>query len=295
MDLQKCLVLVRAVDTGSFTRAAEELGYTPSGITHMMNAMESELGFTVLHRGRTGVTLTEDGKRVLPILRELVRWNEQLLQTAGEITGVSTGHVSIGSYASISRFGLAKVITRFTQEYPGITVELLEGGQGENDEWLSKHRVDFSFISRQPYHTCDWIPIMLDDMCAVLPEKHRLAGQKEVCLNEFNEDPYIMLSAEYEQDVQRVLKAAHFKPRIRFYSQDELTVLSMVRAGLGVSVIPGIYVRKPYPGVVALPLLPRAQRQLGIGIPAMDELSPAAKKMINCVRGYGEGLLIDID
>ena len=65
MDTEKCKVLLRAVDTGSFTAAAEELGYTPSGVTHMMNALEEDLGIVLLRRSRSGVTLTEAGKELI--------------------------------------------------------------------------------------------------------------------------------------------------------------------------------------------------------------------------------------
>ena len=62
MDLKKCEVFVRAIDTGSFSKAAEQSGYTPSGVAHMMNALEDEIGFPLLVRGHRGVTATENGQ-----------------------------------------------------------------------------------------------------------------------------------------------------------------------------------------------------------------------------------------
>ena len=58
------------MELGSFTRAAEVLGYTQSGLTHMMNSLEKDLGFTVLVRGRSGVRLTPSGQRILPMVRD---------------------------------------------------------------------------------------------------------------------------------------------------------------------------------------------------------------------------------
>jgi DNA-binding transcriptional LysR family regulator len=102
MDLKKCEVFVQAIDTGSFSKAAEKSGYTPSGVAHMMNALEDEIGFPLLVRGHRGVMATETGKKLLPTLRELLRWNEQFRQTASEINGLETGTVMIGSYSSIA-------------------------------------------------------------------------------------------------------------------------------------------------------------------------------------------------
>ena len=93
MDTEKCKVLLRSIDTGSFTKAAEELGYTPSGITHMMNALEEDLGVTLLHRTRSGVSLTSAGQDLIGHIRELVASSDKLEQSVAEELGLSVGHV----------------------------------------------------------------------------------------------------------------------------------------------------------------------------------------------------------
>ena len=70
MDTKKLAALAAAVRLGSFTRAAEELGYTQSGLTHMMNSLEKDVGFPLLVRGRTGVRLTPAGQRIFPLVQE---------------------------------------------------------------------------------------------------------------------------------------------------------------------------------------------------------------------------------
>ena len=78
MESKKLEALVMAVDLGSFTKAAEVLGYTQSGLTHMMNSLEKEVGFTLLERGRNGVSLTEEGERIAPAVREFLQANARL-------------------------------------------------------------------------------------------------------------------------------------------------------------------------------------------------------------------------
>ena len=70
MDTKKLEALVASVELGSFTRAAEQLGYTQSGLTHMMNSLEKDIGFTVLVRGRSGVQLTPAGQRIFPLVQD---------------------------------------------------------------------------------------------------------------------------------------------------------------------------------------------------------------------------------
>ena len=78
MESKKLEALLMAVDLGSFTKAAEVLGYTQSGLTHMMNSLEKEVGFTLLERGRSGVRLTDEGERIAPAVREFLQANARL-------------------------------------------------------------------------------------------------------------------------------------------------------------------------------------------------------------------------
>ena len=83
MDINKYRIFLQSVDSGSFSKVAEETGYTPSGIVHMMNTLESEMGFPLLVRSRRGVRLTPDGERVAPILRSPVSYSSSPCTTTG--------------------------------------------------------------------------------------------------------------------------------------------------------------------------------------------------------------------
>ena len=109
MDTEKCKVLLRSVDTGSFTKAAEELGYTPSGVTHMMNALEEDLGVTLLRRTRSGVSLTSAGHDLIGSIRELVAAADKLDQNVAELKGMTVGHVAFASFPTSWR-GLRSAI-----------------------------------------------------------------------------------------------------------------------------------------------------------------------------------------
>ena len=78
MNISKYKALLTAVDMGTFSAAAKELGYTQSGMTHMMNALEEEIGFPLLQRGYYGIKLTPLGERIIPRIRELVNCEEAL-------------------------------------------------------------------------------------------------------------------------------------------------------------------------------------------------------------------------
>ena len=78
MDTKKYQALLTSADLGSFTRAAQSLGCTQSGLTHMMNALEQEVGFPLLQRGHSGTSLTEQGKRLEPAVRRFLEAGQAL-------------------------------------------------------------------------------------------------------------------------------------------------------------------------------------------------------------------------
>ena len=116
MDLLKCRALVRAIELGSFSAAAAEMGYTPSGISHMAAAVEDELGVVLLRRGRSGVSLSPPGEMLLPALRDLVRADDRLRQQAMDCKGLVTGKVTLGVYASMASQWLPRVLRDFHRD-----------------------------------------------------------------------------------------------------------------------------------------------------------------------------------
>ena len=93
MALDRYATLMTVVETGSLTRAAEQLGCTQSAVSHCLDTLESELGFTILRRSRAGVMLTDEGERLLPAVRSFLGAAEQLRQTASSIRGLESGTV----------------------------------------------------------------------------------------------------------------------------------------------------------------------------------------------------------
>ena len=95
MDIEKCRALLCVLDAGNLSRAAERLGYTPSGISRMMASLEEETGFPLLYRSRTGIAPTEACERLLPVVREITRLGEICWQQAEDWQGIHTGtHVA---------------------------------------------------------------------------------------------------------------------------------------------------------------------------------------------------------
>ena len=109
MEAVKCEAFLAAAELGSLTATAELLGYTQSGVTRMIGTLEEELGFPLFLRSKKGVQLTENGKLMLPLLREVVRAHHNAEQLSAEIGGVSKGSLTIGCYYSISALWMPEI------------------------------------------------------------------------------------------------------------------------------------------------------------------------------------------
>ncbi len=142
MDSSRYRAFLAAVELGSFAKAARHLNYTPSGVSQLVTALEKELGFPILRRNKKGVEVTEDGARLLPAMRELLRQEEQILSRAAEVNGLLLGNITIATYPSIASHWLPSVIRAFQRDYPKITIRLMEGsGRRLSTGWMRNRRI----------------------------------------------------------------------------------------------------------------------------------------------------------
>ena len=283
MDPKKLGALVVSVELGSFTRAAEQLGYTQSGLTHMMNSLEKDIGFTVLVRGRSGVQLTPAGQRIFPLVQECLAGSAALEREISLINSHKEDSVRVAAYESIARHWLPEVIQQFRREHPDVTVDIQMGSVDEVYRWVLEDRVDMCFASRQDYNTLDWTPLRDDELLAILPPDYP-DGDNAFPIEFFNGQEFLMPSMGFDKDILRVLNEHGVAPLIRTTQVSDSAVISMVEHGLGVSVLSRLVLRGRQNSVRALPLLPQAFRKLGIAARPRKELRPIVRKFITQSR-----------
>ena len=150
MDTEKCRVLLTVLHERSLSAAAEALGYTPSGVSRLVDSLERETGFPLLHRGRGGVSATRACQELLPLMRRMAELDEQYQQLAHRIQGLDVGRVVAGTNYAAFYPWLSEVIAGFHHAYPGIRVELREGSSTQLGELVDHRRADFCLISQRP-------------------------------------------------------------------------------------------------------------------------------------------------
>ena len=283
MDIAKCEVLLRAVDAGSFSAAAAKLGYTPSGVVRMVNSLEAEVGFPLVARSSHGITLTENGREMLPLFRQLIYWHKMARQRSSAIRGLDIGNLDIGTYFSVAAGWLPEIIRQFQADYPHITIHTMEAGTSELIHWVEERRVDFGIVSKRDIRG-EWISLKRDPMMVWLPRNHRLAGLEAVPVRELEGEAFIMPMPKMNNDTEKLLADDGVCPDIKFTTIDNYTAYCMVGAGLGISINNELMTRDWTGNVVIKPLDPPHYIELGIAISSYKDASPAAQKFITYIR-----------
>ncbi|MGF0033856.1 LysR family transcriptional regulator [Bariatricus sp. SGI.154] len=289
MDIKKWRVMLAVDDYGSFTRAGEEFGYTQSGITQMMRALEKDVGFPLFIKDNHGVTLTGEAKSLIPSIRALLNSAEVVTQEIAFLKGAQKGTIKIGTYLSCSIHWIPKIIREFQQKYPDIIFKVIEGSEGDLADWIEERRVDIGFISYQKGQNYQFLPVMDDELFAILPKDHPFTAYDEIPVELFQGTPFVITKYTPGSDVHRILREYKIKPDIRYITINEFSIISMVEQGLGLSILPGLLLRGQIGDFETRPLVPRAYRQLGLAFSSPEELSPASKKFLK----YAKDFLLD--
>jgi len=282
METMKIKAIVSAVKSKSLSRAAEEFSYTPSALSHMADSFESELGVKILNRTRTGVELTEEGRLLYPSLVSLLSAEEQLTALAGRIRSGEGSELRIGTYSSISTYLLPEILRLFKDVHPEIRVSITVSDYLRG--WLENGSADIVFADESSLGENEKILIGEDRYIAILPSGF-LPARRTVKREELYAFPYISTN---ESALHMYFDESRFRGILNIDSTDYNSVISMVREGIGVAVLPSLVSDSLPRGVKAMKLLPCISRTLGFGY---KHLGPAAEKFVEFTKGLSIGKL----
>ena len=264
MDTKKLEALATAVQTGSFTRAAEVLGYTQSGLTHMMNSLEKDIGFPLLVRSRTGIRLSAAGQRVFPMIQDLLRADETLEREIRLINTRREETIRVASYASIAMHWLPEIIQRFRDNHPDVAVDVQMGSVEEVYHWVQEDKADMCFASWQEWFTLDWTHLRNDPLLVILPPDYDMQGRESLKVQSLQGMDFLMPSPGFYLDIMHAL--GDVKPNIRETHVSDSVIISMVEHGLGASILSELVLKGRRDNVVAVPMDPPAARELGLSL-----------------------------
>ena len=280
----KYMAFIKTVEYGSFTKAAEILNYSQSGISRMINDLEKEWNITLLERSRAGVSLTSDGSRLLTHAKSLCDEYQKLQMEVDDLHGVQSGLIRIGTFSSVATHWLPNIIRAFQKDYPGIDYELLLGDYTEIETWIAEGRVDCGFLRLPTNPNFETISLCKDRLLAILPEGHRLTEYKKVPVTELCDEPFMLLEKGARAEVSEIFERNNLTPRVHFTTWDDYAIMSMVESGLGISILPELILKRiPY-RVVAKELNVPAYREIVFALRDKKTASLAVKRFMEYLR-----------
>lgn len=290
--MNRYIALQKVVETGSFTKAAEELGYTQSSVSQMIASLEKELSFKLLIRSRHGVRLTEEGSAIYPSIERAIFQYRAMREKAEEITGLDVGTIRVGTYSSITCHWLPKLIAGFQKKYPNVRFIFHQGDYKLIPEWIHSGAIDFGFLSPKAAQDLETVMIKSGEFLAVLPEKHPLANRKRIPISALAGEPYILME-EGEETYNEALdafKTAGVEPNIRYTLHDDYAIMTMVEEGLGVSLLAELVLRRTDFKIRSVPLDPPVIRDIAIAYRDRDSLPLASQYFIDYILAHRQEL-----
>ena len=278
MESARCKAFIESVERGSFRAAAEALGYTPSAVSQLVAALEKDLGLNLLVRSKKGVKVTSEGAKLAPIVRSYLAREKEMYELASEMQGVSIGNLTIAAYPSVATTWLPEIVRTFQRDYPDVQFSIMEGIREEIFKHLDDHIADMGFMAYAEPMDYEWTPLAQEEIIAVVPEDHLLAGAKAYPIADCEKDGFIMTSWGKDKEIQNIFRKYKVTPNVKYTTYDTPATLAMVRMGLGVTFANELSAQYWNEHLVKLPLDPPQMVEFGIAYTSKEHMTSAAKK-----------------
>lgn len=283
-NIQKYLSFVKTVEYGSFTKAAEILNYSQSGISRMIGDLEKEWKVVLLERSKGGVKLTSDGLTLLPYAKSLVAEYEKLQMQVDELNGLQSGLIRIGTFSSVATNWLQNIIKKFNKDYPNIDYEFMLGDYSEIEDWILEGRVDCGFLRLPTHPELETIFLEQDQLMAIIPENHPLADCEKFPVTALSEEPFMVLEKGVKAEIMEILGKYDFAPKVRFTTWDDYAIMAMVESGLGISILPQLILKRVPYKIIAKELDVPAYRRIGFALRSRKNASLAVKRFLEYLQ-----------
>jgi DNA-binding transcriptional LysR family regulator len=271
LEIRHLLALVAVVETGTFSEAAEQLGYTQSAVSQQVGTLERIVGTPLFERpgGRRPVRLTAAGERLLTHARAVLARVSSAAADLRALASGEQGELRVGTLPSVGTKVLPRLLGTFRAEWPGIEILLRESRDcAELIRAVETGDVDVTFIDIGPYETgpLEIRPLLDDPMVFVAPADAPEAGQPVVSIADIAHLPMIgTRNVACRQIIDDAFRRAPAPPTYVFRSDDNPTIQGLIGSGLAYAVLPRLTVDENDPNVAVIPIRPEPPpRRLGI-------------------------------
>lgn len=292
MDIRQLRQFLTLAETLHFGKAAELLHMTQPPLSISIRKLEEKLGGELFTRTNRNTELTDFGRSLLKPAMLAVQAAEEVTKTSALINKGQAGTLSISYPNGAAHRFFPKILPKFTRQYPKIDLQLLEATSAETLELLEKRKVDIGIIyypisSSRKYIK---IPSEEDELVAIFPLGHRLEKQEKISLKDIADEPFVAFAQTEVPTLQNVISVAcqqaGFTPNVEHYAQRVETIISLVRSGVGVSIVPRICAQT-YAHVISMSPIKDYEECLQIGLAVAMPSYAIDQKAVNFLAMAG--------
>ena len=281
-DTKKLEVLKTVAALGSISKAADRLGYSQPGLTGMLNRLEDEIGFPLLERGSSGVSLTARGQELMPAIDDVLSAYSAFERAVDGARHNGEDILRIGTYTSISRNLLPKAMRMFRDIRPQAKLVIKDGSGSEIEKWVSDGTVDIGLASNNFSGRLEFIHLFNDPYYAVLPPG--LTAGETYDIRGFEGQNFLVPSYGMDLDILRTLQRHGVTPVFSLLAMEDQAVIKMVEQGLGVSMLSELVLKGCTSNLTISPIEPASFRELGIIIKSSRQSNHLLREFIACLR-----------
>jgi DNA-binding transcriptional LysR family regulator len=260
MDLRRLEYFVAVAEELHFGRAAERLHVAQPPLSRQIQRLEAEVGVRLFLRDRHGVELTDAGTALLPEARSTLAQAERAGEIARRAARGEEGVLDVGFFASIAFSLLPQLARAYTEEHPRVELRLHDLSSGQQLQALRSGQLDVGLMMR-PNSAADLNleTLFVEPMMVVVGEGHALAYSDGVALRQLADEPFVLFPQSQSPDLHDRLitlcSHAGFTPRVVQEATHMATIISLVAAGVGVSLLPCSVEAMGRPDVFCVPLV----------------------------------------
>ncbi len=294
LDVKRLIVLREVARQGSFSRAADSLGYTQPAISRQIAILEQETGATLVDRRPGGVRLTDAGELLVVHAEAVLGRLHAAEAELNELLGMQSGRLRMSTLTSAAATIMPLAIAQFRKRLPGVELSVSMVDPNGVLPLLRSGELELALCndaSHAELADIDSVHLFDEPLRIALPKDHPLAGRDRLALKELAGERWMLGTTTACPDAGRFISACHvagFDPQIAFHNDDYTAILGFVAAGVGVAAVPEMVARSAPRNVRIRPLGGKAlTRPIVASLPAGYRPGPAAA-MIDVLRQVSE-------
>lgn len=262
------------------------MGYSQSAVSQTIKSLEKELGVVLIDRKKDGITLTLDGRQFYPYIQAVFNAEKDLSQKQKEMSGLENSTIRIGTFTSVSRNLLPRMMKEFKEQYPNVNFVLQQGEYTSIGKWVQEGSVDFGFVNADAISDIQMQMLYRDEMVAVLPKAHPLCVNRSISLYQLAKEPFILLDEGDYSVPMNAFYSQNLSPHIEYKVYDDYSILAMVRQGLGVSILYKLVLEGYEEGVEVRTINERPWRRVALAWRSLETMPLASRRFVDFVQDY---------